>query len=49
MSGGTHLTCAATGINIPDIAVNKLLGIEKSWHLVRKEASVTHVEMPVVL
>lgn len=48
MSGGTHLSCAATGINIPDIAVNKLLGIDKPWFLERKEASVTHVEMPIV-
>lgn len=48
MSGGTHLSCAAAGINIPDLAVNKLLGIEKPWVLNRKEASVTHVEMPLV-
>lgn len=49
MSGGTHLSCAATGVNIPDIAVNKLLGIEKPWLLERKPALVTHVEMPIVL
>ena len=49
MSGGTHLSCAATGVNIPDIAVNKLLGIEKTWHLEKKTVSVTRVEMPVVL
>lgn len=48
MSGGTHLSCMATGINIPDIAVNKLLGVEKPWSLERIEASVTHVEMPIV-
>lgn len=48
MSGGTHLSCAAAGINIPDIAVNKLLGVEKPWTLERREASVTHVEMPLV-
>lgn len=48
MSGGTHLSCAATGVNIPDIAVNKLLGIEKPWHFEKKPASVTHVEMPIV-
>lgn len=49
MSGGTHLSCAATGVNIPDIAVNKLLGVDKPWTLERKETGVTHVEMPVVL
>ncbi len=48
MSGGTHLSCAATGLNLPDIAVNKLLGIEKPWRLERKEVSVTHIETPVV-
>ena len=49
MSGGVHLSCAATGVNISDIALNKLLGKEKPWHLERKEVSVTHAEMPVVL
>ena len=49
MSGGTHLSCEASGINIPDIAVNKLLGVDKPWTLERKEICVTHVEMPVVL
>ena len=48
MSGGTHLSCAATGVNIPDIALNKLLGIEKPWALERKEISVTHIETPIV-
>lgn len=48
MSGGTHFSCAATGINIPDIAVNKLLGVEKPWSLEKKEARVTHIEMPIV-
>ena len=48
MSGGTHLSCAATGINIPDIAVNKLLGIVKPWSLERREVSVTHIETPIV-
>ena len=49
MSGGTHLSCTATGINIPDIAVNKLLGVERPWSLERREVSVTHIETPVVL
>ena len=49
MSGGTHLSCAATGINIPDVAVNKLLGIDKPWSLERKTVSVTHIETPIVI
>ena len=49
MSGGVQMSCAATGVNIPDIAVNKLLGIEKPWFNDMQEKSVTHVEVPVVL
>lgn len=49
MSGGIHMACEATGVNIPDIAVNKLMGNQKSWNLERKPCSVSHVEMPVVL
>lgn len=49
MSGGTHLSCVGAGVNIPDIAVNKLLGVERPWTLERCERSVTHIEQPVVL
>lgn len=49
MSGGIQMSCAATSVNIPDIALNKLLGVEKPWTLERAEKNVTHVEMPVVL
>ena len=31
MSGGLQLSCLATGINVPDIAVHQLLGEEKPW------------------
>lgn len=49
MSGGVHMTCEATGVNIPDLALNKLFGIPKNWVLEQKPCCVTHVEMPVVL
>lgn len=49
MSGGVQMSCLASGVNIPNIAVNKLLGIEKSWSCNMKDADVTHVEIPVVL
>ena len=49
MSGGVQMSCAAAGVNIPGIAVAKLLGIEKEWKIDRTERSVTHVEIPVVL
>ena len=49
MSGGVQMGVLATGINLPDIAVNKLLGINKPWVENRTEKNVTHVEIPVVL
>ena len=49
MSGGIQMSCAATGVNIPDLAVNKLLGIHKPWHMEKRECRVTHVEVPIVL
>lgn len=48
MSGGVQMACAAAEVNIPDLAVNKLLGIEKDWKICRKERCVSHVEIPVV-
>lgn len=49
MSGGVQLSCAASGVNIPSIAVNKLLGIDREWKNNLLEKDVTHVEIPVVL
>lgn len=49
MSGGVQMGVLATGINLPDIAVNKLLGVNKPWVENRTEKNVTHVEVPVVL
>ena len=49
MSGGVQMSCLASGINIPNIAVNKLLGIEKPWTNNKKECSVTHAETPIIL
>jgi len=49
MSGGIQMACAASGVNIPNIAVNKLLGIQKPWENLRVEKNVCYVESPVVL
>ena len=49
MSGGIHMACAGTGVNIPNIAVNKVLGINKSWDLKQESRTVSQVEIPVVL
>lgn len=48
MSGGVQLACAASGVNIPYIAVSRLLGKELPWSIDKKEKYVTHVETPVI-
>lgn len=50
MSGGLQLSCKATGINLPDIAINQLLGIEKPWSYPDiKSQKVAHIETPICL
>lgn len=49
MSGGVQLACLAGGVNLPGIAVNKLLGIDREWEICREERYVTHAEIPVLL
>ncbi len=48
MSGGVPMACAATGVNLPDLAVKKLLGTPCRWTMERRERFVTYVETPVV-
>lgn len=49
MSGGVYMGCLATGVNIPNLAVNRLLGIEKPWTLSRTNKRFTQIETPVFL
>lgn len=49
MSGGIQMACIAGDVNIPSIAVNKLLGIETDWTICKEERYVTHVELPILL
>lgn len=50
MSGGLQLSCKASGINLPSIAVNQLLGIEKPWHYPKcGRQKVAHIETPICL
>lgn len=49
MSGGIQMACAASGVNIPAIAVSKLIGKEMPWCNPKVEKKVTHVEVPIVL
>jgi hypothetical protein len=49
MSGGIGLSYIGTGINIPNIAVNQMLGIDKPWTLKNETVSVSYVESPLFL
>lgn len=49
MSGGVQLACVGSGVNIPNIAVNKLLGINRQWTNSYEEKRVSHIEIPVVI
>ena len=50
MSGGLQLSCLATGINLPAIALQQLLGKEMPWNYPdRKEQRVAHIETPICL
>ena len=49
MSGGVHMSCAAAKVNIPNIAVNRLLGIEKPWKIDRTIRRFSQVGYPIFL
>lgn len=51
MSGGLQLSCLATGINVPDIALNRLIGIEKAWQYPDRSRTqyVANLETPKLL
>lgn len=49
MSGGVQLSCEATGINLPAIALNRLLGHDTPWEQPACTSPVAHVEKPVRL
>ncbi|MBR1805523.1 MAG: ATP-grasp domain-containing protein [Selenomonadaceae bacterium] len=50
MSGGLQLSCLGANVNIPDIAINRLLGVEKTWQLpAKKFCRVAHIETPIVI
>lgn len=49
MSGGIQMSCMASGVNIPAIAVGQMLDREMPWTNLSEEKCVTHVEVPVVL
>ncbi|MBQ9142218.1 MAG: ATP-grasp domain-containing protein [Lachnospiraceae bacterium] len=49
MSGGLQMSCLAAGVNIPNIALNKLLGKRVEWSLDKTERIVSYIEIPKVV
>lgn len=49
MSGGLQMTCEAENINIPNIALNKLLGKQVAWSFEPTERTVSYIEIPKVI
>lgn len=49
MSGGLQMTCAASGVNIPNIALNKLYGRDIEWKLEKKDGIVSYIEIPQII
>jgi biotin carboxylase len=49
MSGGVQMACLASGVNLPNIAVNKLLGRKFSWKICETEKKIGQILLPVIL
>lgn len=49
MSGGLQMSCLAGNINIPNIALNKLLGKSIDWTLMKDERIVSYIEIPQII
>ena len=50
MSGGLQMSCLASGVNIPNIALNKLLGKEIEWSIDDEtDKIVSYIEIPKLI
>lgn len=50
MSGGLQMSCLASNVNIPNIALNKLLGKDLSWDIDDEtERVVSYIEIPKII
>ncbi len=49
MSGGLQMSCLAAGVNIPNIALNKLLGKQIPWEIDKTERIVSYIEIPKII
>lgn len=49
MSGGLQMGCLAAGVNIPNIALNKVLGKRVAWSLDKTQKVVSYIEVPRIV
>lgn len=49
MSGGLQMSCLAADVNIPNIALNKVLGKQVDWTMDRTEKTVSYIELPRII
>lgn len=49
MSGGLQMSCLAAQVNIPNLALNKLLGKNICWDMNREEKIVSYIELPKII
>jgi len=49
MSGGLQMTCEAEKINIPNIALNKVIGKRVKWSFEPEEKVVSYIEIPKII
>ncbi len=49
MSGGIHMACLASGVNIPQIGLRKLLGENQCWTNTYETKIVSQIYQPVII
>lgn len=49
MSGGLQMSCLAAEVNIPNIALNKVLGKTVDWTMSTVEKTVSYIEIPKIV
>lgn len=49
MSGGLQMSCLAADVNIPNIALNKLLGKDMDWTIDKTPRVVSYIEIPQII
>lgn len=49
MSGGLQMTCLAADVNVPNIALNKILGKNIPWKQDKTQKTVSYIEIPQII